>query len=171
MSTGPVITAQEVNRNGIRRLGNTTVAEEEAGKHYANKKYYQRSFKDQDLSNADFRGAHLVECNFNGSDLSYANLTDANCMGSSFVDARMYRINLMRANLAKTTVDPLDLFGATVTLTCDTFEDMKLSPKYRAFWIYLASLFVAPEGEKMKLREIIGPETYEFFERVRKRDW
>lgn len=141
------------------------------GRGYANKRFYQKDFSGQNLANSDFRGAHLVECIFDGADLTSANLTDANCYGATFRGTRMYRTNLTRTILANTIMEPADLFGATVTLTCDTFEGMQLSDKYLSMWIFLATIMNIDEGLRMKLEEIIGKDRVEFFRKVQKRDF
>ena len=152
-------------------LATTEVRNGTDGRFFANKKFHQEDFSGRDLSNADFRGAQLLECNFNDSNLTGANFTDANCWGSSFIKSKLYKANFTRACLAKCTMDGADCYGMTITLSCDSFEDLTLSDKWVSAWLYFVLMMNVPESLKMKLTEIIGEERVKKYDAVlRRRD-
>lgn len=114
-----------------------------------------------ELSNSDFRNTKLMGACFDGAkcdlaDFSYANLTNA-----SFRNASLYKANLSKARLAGCDFEGADIRGITITLTCDTFEAVKLPKVWLANWLYLATLMQIPEDVKLKLEDIIGPSLVE----------
>src|SRR5262245_12637081 len=113
-------------------------------KKFANKKFFGRDFSNMDLTNADFRSATLISCKFNGSDLSHATFKDANCYGADFTDSIVHRTSFECAILAKAIWAPKRMFGVTITMTCDTFEGMKVSRAAMLYWLHMATLFEAP---------------------------
>ncbi len=121
---------------------------------HANYKFpHGHSFVDQDLVNADFRGASVIRCDFGGANLSYANFEGANCYEADFSGANLYRANFKDAILAGAKMMPRDLFGATFTLTCDTFQGMEVGHLWNMTWFYMALLM--KQNEKPELREQI----------------
>src|SRR5262245_25026878 len=127
MTVGPINT-----RNASKDVKKSKV--------FVNGKFYDHDFSSMDLTHADFRGCTLVNCKFDSSDLSYATFEGANCYRSSFLQARLYHVNFKDAVLAETKISPRDMFAATVSLTCDTFDKAELGPVWSAAWIYLVTL-------------------------------
>lgn len=116
------------------------------GKVFINQRFYDQDFSDRDLTHADFRGCKLVNCNFDGANCSYANFESANCYGSSFKRTNLYHANFKDAVLAEADFDPRDLFGITVSMTCDTFDKLKMTKLHVAFWVFnLLLLDIEPE--------------------------
>lgn len=136
--------------------------EKKKSKVFVNGKFYDHDFSNKDLTHADFRGCVLVNCNFDSCDLSYATFEGANCYRSTFRQARLYHVNFKDAVLAETFIDPRDMFAASVTLSCDTFDRTKMGPVWIAAWLYLITLAEIPDKTKEKideaLLELIGEE-------------
>ena len=146
---------------------NGTMTKQE--KVFINRKFYDRDFSNQDLTHADFRGCTLVGCNFDSSDLSYATFEGANCYRSTFRQSRLYHANFKDAVLAETNLDPRDMFGMTISVSCDTFDKIKLGKVWLAAWLYLPMLADLPPGMKERiegiLNDLIGPERVKSLER------
>ncbi len=122
---------------------------------FVNNKFFDTDFSNRDLTHADFRGCTLVNCNFDSSDLSYATFEGANCYRSTFRQSRLYHVNFKDAVLAETKLDPRDMFAASVSLTCDTFDRTEMGPVLISAWIYLLTLAAIPEKTRTKLDEAI----------------
>lgn len=133
----------------------------------ANKRFFREDFSGLNLSNADFRHATVLECNFTGTDLSYANFENANCWGSNFQDSNLYRTNMKDAVLASTRMHPRDCFGMTITLTCDTVDKMDINERFWIYWLYMATMMKPPSEEyRIKLVGVIGDEMYAKLQRL-----
>jgi uncharacterized protein YjbI with pentapeptide repeats len=125
------------------------------GKVLINRKFYDTDFSGQDLSHADFRGSTLVNCNFDNANLSYANFEGANCYASSFRQSRLYHTSFKDAVLAKTKLDPRDMFGMTISVSCDTFDEIELGEIWLAAWLFLPTLGQCPAGIKDEIRGVL----------------
>lgn len=132
-------------------MGGQTAKKEQS---FRRMSFYDHDFSNQDLSEADFRGATLLKCNFDNCDLGYADFEGANLDGSTFRNARLYHTNFKDCCLARVVMDPRDMLGATVTLHCDTMDSMKLSKFFIAAWLQI--LMVADIGteQREKVREL-----------------
>lgn len=128
---------------------------EKDGKVWINRKFYDTDWSNKDLAHADFRGATLVNCNFDCADLSYANFEGANCYGSSFRQAKLYHANFKDAVLAYTKLDPRDMFGMAISVTCDTWDKMEIGPIWLAAWLFLPTLGVLPDGVKEDIHNVL----------------
>ena len=137
------------------------------GKHYANMKLRGKSFAGRDLSNADFRGAELIECDFTGCNLSCAKFTGANCWGANFTRARLYKANFAQAILTRANFNAADVRGITLTMSCDTFEDIQISKKWLNGLLFMVSLADIPEDVQKKIHEIIGEEELKIWQASR----
>jgi uncharacterized protein YjbI with pentapeptide repeats len=150
--------------NGLNR----TVEKE--GKVFLNRKFYDTDFSDRDLTHADFRGATLVSCNFDNADLSYANFEGANCYRSSFRQSKCYHTSFKDAVLAETKMDPRDMFGMTLSVTCDTFDRIELGDIWLVAWLFLPTLGVHVPGRKEKIQallvDLIGAERLKAMEKI-----
>lgn len=137
---------------------------------FQNRKFYDRDFSNQDLTHADFRGSTLAGCNFDSSDLSYATFEGANCYRSTFRQSKLYHCNFKDTVLAETNMDPRDMFGMTLSVSCDTFDRIKLGKVWLAAWLYLPMLADLPDGVKEKiqgvLEDLIGAERVKSLERL-----
>ncbi len=144
----------------------------------------EKDFSGLDLSGVVFRQADLYRSNFAQCDLAdavfdqcfaaEADFTQANCarlqaLGSSFYRARFAGANLREALLWRCVLAGADLRGAdlkqiTVTLDCNTFEEIWLD---RATSVELAYLF---GRARTKHREhwlaVIGPRDLAWLGRV-----
>ena len=136
---------------------------------HVNRKYYDKDFSNQDLSHADFRGATLVNCNFDCANLSYATFEGANCWRSTFRQAKLYRTSFKDAVTAETIMDPQDMFGLTISVSCDTFDRMTLGKTWLAAWLYLPMLGTLPDGIREQLQgvlvSLVGEERFKGLER------
>ncbi len=147
--------------------GRTT---EKEGKVFINRKFYDTDFSSRDLTHADFRGSTVVSCNFDNADLSYANFEGANCYRSSFRQSKLYHTSFKDAVLAETKMDPRDMFGMTVSVSCDTFDRIELGPIWLASWIFLPTLGELQPGLKDELQSVLkkmlGEERFKALERI-----
>lgn len=144
--------------------------DEERGNVFINRKFYDYDFSDRDLVHADFRGATVVNCKFDNSDLSYANFEGANCFRSSFVQSKLYHTSFKDAVLAEVNMDPRDMFGMTISVSCDTFDRLKLGPIWLASWLFLPTLGVIPDPAREELKAVLtkmlGEERLKSLERI-----
>lgn len=122
---------------------------------FINRKHYDKDFSGEDLTHADFRGSTLVNCNFDNADLSYATFEGANCYRSSFRQTKCYHTNFKDAVLAETKLDPRDMFGMTISVSCDTFDKMELGKMWLAAWLYLPMLAAIPPENKKAIEEVL----------------
>ena len=137
--------------------------ERSAKKSFYNQKFYRTSFAEQDLSYADFRCASLIECDFSKSNLSYANFEGANCREANFTGSILYRANFKDAALAGSLFEPKDAFGMTITLSCETVDQMKIGKIWWFVWLMLALRMQVPlpeEDMELKIINAIGRERY-----------
>lgn len=144
-----------------------------SGKKFANRPlrgmdFSKRNGKDkEDLCNADFRNAKLIDAVFDDSDCTGADFTDANCNRASFRNCKLYKATFKRSNLAGCDFEGADLRGITITLSCDTFENLRLPSKWLAAWLFFPMIMDIPEDVKMKLEAIIGPQTVQILKEAR----
>lgn len=145
------------------------VADGKPEKVFINRKFYDADFSARDLTHADFRGCTLVNCNFDDSDLSYATFEGANCDGSTFRQSNLYHTSFKDAVTARCTMDPKNAYGATLSLTCDTFDKVKIGTNWMAAWLYYPIIADIPEDVKTDLKAIvlkfIGQEQFDGLER------
>ena len=137
------------------------------GKKFANRPLQHADFSEYELCNADFRNAKLQETVFDGSDLTCADFSDANCWGASFRGAKCYKATFKKAILTGCDFDEADIRGITITLGCDTFENVKLPKKWLMCWLFFPLLMDIPEDVKLKLEDIIGPQTVKLLKEAR----
>lgn len=129
---------------------------------FANKKLQRADFRGGQLVHADFRGAQLAEADFTGANLRYADFTGANCWGANFTDTDLYRSNMKDCVLANSIMKPKDCFGVTITLSCDTVENMQINEKFWFAWLMMSLLMQPPNQEAAdKLIAVIGPERHQ----------
>jgi len=147
-----------------------TKIDQKDGKVWINRKFYDTDFSSRDLTHADFRGSTVVSCNFDNADLSYANFEGANCYRSSFRQSKLYHTSFKDAVLAETKMDPRDMFGMTVSVSCDTFDRIELGPIWLASWIFLPTLGELQPGLKDELQSVLkkmlGEERFKALERI-----
>lgn len=151
-------------------MGNGVKMAEKDAKIFINRRFYDHDFSGKDLTHADFRGATLVNCNFDSADLSYANFEGSNCYRSSFRQTKLYRTSFKDATMAETKMDPRDMFGLTLSVSCDTFDRMELGSIWVAAWLFLPTLGTLPEGVKEDiqavLKKMLGEERLKAMERI-----
>jgi len=134
---------------------------------FTNKKFFAVDFSNMDLNNADFRSCTLHECNFENSDLTKAVFKGANCYGANFKGTIMHRTNFEDAILSRSVFDPKRIFGVTITMTCDTFEKVKIGRTAWLYWLFMPLLMEAPDKEiAERLITAIGKDNYEALSRV-----
>ena len=128
---------------------------------FRNLKLSNCDFSGLDLHGADFRQASVPYSNFKGANLRYANFESANLFACDFTDADCHRINLKDAQMADTIMEAKDLFGATVTLECRSFQGMRLSPGWYFGWAFYLLVMQPPSKEiEEKVISLLGVERY-----------
>jgi len=142
-------------------MGAVTTTLEGGRKKFSGQRLSRCDFSGQDLQNADFRGAVLTEANFTGADLSFANFEGANCWGACFKDANLRRTNFRDAVLANVDLRARNCFGITLTLSCDSVDETKVSSGLWYAWLMFATM-MEPDDEdaKNQLIALIGPERF-----------
>lgn len=130
-------------------------------KQYERTKCFSHDFSGQDLSRMSFNHGTFVTCNFRGCDLTQTTFVGANCYGSDFKDAIMDRTNFKDAVLASSIFDPKYIFGVTLTMTCDTFANMKIGRTALLYWVYMPLLMDSADKELTdKLVNAIGTDQF-----------
>ena len=124
----------------------------------------------EDYTGNNFRHGNLAHrrfenCVFDGADMSYCDCTGAQFIGCSFKETLCYRTNFRDAVLAASAFEPADCYGMTITLTCKTFQNVKISQQWWMGWLmFLTSMLPAKTPIKDdlhgKLIELIGAERY-----------
>jgi uncharacterized protein YjbI with pentapeptide repeats len=120
------------------------------GENFSGKKFNGEDFSKRKLAYADFSQCSLIDCKFNDSDCKYANFTGANCYASDFTGTSLYRANMTNACLEKTIFKPRDVFGLTVTLKCETFQNMEVDEDWLECWLMLAAIMKLPKPRKQE---------------------
>ena len=119
------------------------------------------NFDGLDLHGADFRQASVPFSSFRKTNLRFTNFESANLYACDFTDADMHRVNLKDATLSDTIMEAKDLFGATITLECRSFQGMKLSPGWWYGWMFYGLLAQPPSKDaEEKLIQLLGVERY-----------
>lgn len=126
-----------------------------ADKVWLNRKCYDTDFSNKDLTHADFRGSTLVNCNFDSSDLSYANFEGANCHGSTFRQSNLYHTSFKDADLTLCIIDPRNAYGATVSLTCGTFDRVTIGSNWMAAWLYYPLVATIPDDVRQDVKAML----------------
>jgi len=116
----------------------------------SNQKIYSKDFSGQDLSKLKMRNSLFYQCNFSNADLTETDCSGSEFFGSSFVDAICYRTNFADAKLAGADFRPKDCFGITLTMTCKTFDEMKVSPLW---WLGLATFLTMMKPVKVGAKD------------------
>lgn len=75
-------------------------------------------------------------------------------------------VNCLLENCRIAIDDPRKLLGATITLNCNTFGQIKLSPMTADCILYLAAMGAPDEAKRAKIQEVIAPERLALFERL-----
>ena len=128
---------------------------------FRNLKLSNSVFDDLDLHGADFRQASVPFSTFKRANLKFANFESANLYACDFTDADMHRVNLKDAILSDSIMEASDLFGATVTLDCRSFQGMKVSPGWYWGWaFYLLVMQPLNKEVEEKVIQLLGPERY-----------
>jgi len=118
-------------------------------------------FSGMDLHNADFRNASVPYANFSKCSLRFANFEGANCYGANFNEADCHRINLKDAVLSDAVMTAADLYGATITLECRSFQGLELSPGWWYGFLFYGLLMKPPSQEaEEKLIACLGMDRY-----------
>lgn len=134
-----------------------------AEKKFQGKRYYRHDFTadGMDLTKADFRDAILIECSFEGIDLSYALFDGANVYGSSFKDATLDYASFKDATLVRCDMNVKSIIDATFTLNCNTFSEVKVNDNLFVYWLYMACQMTGYDQElRNKIIVAIGAEKY-----------
>jgi uncharacterized protein YjbI with pentapeptide repeats len=128
----------------------------------------RRDFSGQDLTGAQFRDADLCRASFAGANLpdalfldcfaAEANFENANCAGLQASESNFYRADFRGASLREAlflrcVLAAADLRGAelkhlTVTLDCNSFEDVCLDRAAGAELAYLFGRARSPQRER-----------------------
>lgn len=135
-------------------------------KSYMGRSFYDQDFSGQSFIRADCRRGTFFNCKFDGADLSYANFSEANLYCCSFNGAKLYHTNLTDAVLAGAKMDPRDMMGLKISLSCNTFDKVVISKRNVMQYLFLISLMSMDEDIKKGILAIIGEERVKTFERV-----
>ncbi len=103
-------------------------------------RFYGEDFGGQNLSRLKLRGSLFNCCSFDNADMSETDCEGAEFFGSTFRDTVCYRTNFANAKLAGTTFEPKDCMGMTLTLSCHTFEGMRVSRIWFLCWLLLGTM-------------------------------
>jgi len=132
----------------------------------SNKKFYNQNFKGADLKKRDLRRSTFMYCTFDECDMTETDCTGCEFFGSSFRQTNCHHTNFKDAKLHATLFEPSDCYGMTITLTCHTFQDMKIA---RVWWdglmFFLCGLLIPPrDAEGFDPRDAVisalGPEYF-----------
>lgn len=128
-------------------------------------KFYSQDFSGLDLTNKKMRQSMFMNCKFDGANLTEADCEGSDFFGSSFRETICYRTNFKDAKLAGTLFEPKDCFGMTITMQCQTFDGMRVSPIWLYGWLIFATMMrpvKMPAGEDLMNGVIaaIGAERY-----------
>jgi uncharacterized protein YjbI with pentapeptide repeats len=115
-------------------------------------------FREADLCRASFAGANLADAMFLDCFVAEANFENANGWGLQATESNFYRANFrgavlreaifLRCVLAAANLRGADLKHLTVTLDCNSFEDVRLDRGAAAELAYLFSRAQAPQRER-----------------------
>ena len=128
-------------------------------------KLEKRNFSNQNLRERNLSHSVFDCCNFDGADMTDANCEGSTFSGSTFRDTICYRTNFRNAKLAGTIFQPRDAYGMTVSLSCDTFRNMRVGQLWWYAWLVFATQ-MEPASEPVKgdikgaLIAAIGAERY-----------
>lgn len=119
-------------------------------------------FSDMVLERADFRGARIHYGKFKNCNLRMANFEGAGLTFTEWSGSDLHRVNLKDADLCDADMRGVkDFLGATITMECRTWKNVKLDRGFWYGWIYYALLMEPPtpeEGENLRL--FMGEEVY-----------
>lgn len=130
------------------------------------KKLYNVNFSGQNLSKLKMRQSLFMGCNFDKADLTETDCEGSEFLGSSFKESILYRTNFRDAKLAGTIFEPRDCYGMTISLTCATFREMKVSQIWWLGFVFFSTLMRPYQGpihedlvEKL-IGGVLGAERY-----------
>jgi uncharacterized protein YjbI with pentapeptide repeats len=134
-------------------------------KNFKGQKFYDHDFSNQDLRKADMRRATFIDCNFDNADMTYADCEGSNFYRSSFKNTKLYYASFKNASLAEIKFYPQNAFGLTISLDCNSFDNVEISAHYLAAWMYDISTMKVPEEIRQDIyaicRKLIGAEKFE----------
>lgn len=146
------------------------VANSTEGLDFRNKSFYDADFSKRDLRKADFRGATLHNCSFDNSDLSYADFSSADCYKSTFRMVKLRCVNFAHANLCSTVMDPRDLYGTTITIHCNSVQQVRMGRMWVAGWLQYLLMADIDEQTKAEIRAIaekqVGAERFKVMQKI-----
>jgi hypothetical protein len=132
-----------------------------------------KKFEDRDFSGQDFRGQKLTNCVFTRCNFDRAIMPEApngEVTHCEFILCSFKRTVCRLTNFAfsvfpGTVFDPIDMYGATVTLTCKLWENTHVGQMSFYLWLMLATTMrpvMEPVKEDLKetLIAYIGIERY-----------
>jgi hypothetical protein len=119
-------------------------------------------FTGMDLERADFRSARLPYSKFVNCNLRYANFEGSNVMFTTWKGADLHRSNFKDAIMSDADMrDVKDFFGATFTMNCNSWKNLKVSEGFWLGFLFYGLLMEPPSEEwKEKLQLFFGPEKY-----------
>jgi hypothetical protein len=129
------------------------------------KKIYNRNFAGLNLSRLNLSNSLFYGCNFNSANMSETNCSESEFFRSSFRDTICYRTNFMNAKLAETVFGPKDCTGMVISLSCSTFENMRVSQIWVLGMITLLTMTKPEQGPveedlRQKLIDVVGRDRY-----------
>jgi uncharacterized protein YjbI with pentapeptide repeats len=131
-------------------------------------------FRDADLCGATFGGANLEDAFFLNCFAAESIFEKANCTRMQAAESNFYRSNFRDANLTeaafwRSVLAGADLRGAklkhlTLTLDCNSFEEVRLDRAAGAELVYLFSRARSPQRDRWL--DVLGKRDLEWLERV-----
>ena len=128
------------------------------------KKIYNQNFSYQDLTKLRLRQSLFYQCNFD-----FSNMTETDCEGSDFFGSSFRQTNCYRTRFIDCKMqcifEPKDCFGMCISLQCQSFDGMKVSPLWWWAWMTFGLMIhpqtlLGQEDPRDAIIAAIGAERY-----------
>ena len=133
-------------------------------------KFFRKDFSGQDLSGQDLSHSDFICCKFDDADLSRANCSHSNFTGASLRNTKCTFTDFAHSCLA-CVFEPSDAYGITLTMHCNTFDQMRISKMWWYGFMFFATMMKVEKDPKLHtaLKQFIGDDYYEKLQRLFKR--
>lgn len=121
----------------------------------SNVSFVGRSFKGQDLVKKVMRFSKFECCDFDEVDLTEADCTGSSFAGCTFRRTVCYQTNFKDCVFGGAIFEPKDLYGATFTMTCKTFQNMHISQQWWYAWLLFGTQMVPSDTPNKNCREML----------------
>lgn len=110
-----------------------------------------RNFDGMNLRKRKMTHSRFINCSFDRCDMTEADCEWCDFTGSTFRQSVCYRTNFKDAKLAGTVFEPVDCYGMTLTLQCDTFRGLTISQQHWFSWLMFAMMMKPAENGPVKI--------------------